>query len=112
MGRMLWTMKDAERETGLPAAAFQKVAEEKGLLIRAGRYPRFDPDDLKELWKRCQDRPKARAYTGEKTPDNSASSTGRSSVERARQAAKKLKQRSQNTSATGGAQVVPLTKTS
>lgn len=104
---MLWTMKDAEAKTGIPATSFQRAADEHGMLIRMGRAVRFDPDDLKELLKKCQGQAKAPASTSEKT-ERGPSSTARSSAARALLIADELKKRSRNTSASAGGQVVPL----
>lgn len=103
----LWTMQDAARETGIPAASFQRAAEQHGMLIRMGRALRFDPDDLKELLQKCQDRQKAPASISAETA-RTQSSTARPSAGRALQIAERLKQRSPNTSALAGDQVVHL----
>lgn len=109
MTRLL-PIKEAAAMLDVPAASLRAAADRHGKTIRMGRAVRLHPDDLGELIELCRVQAKEPASGSEKTPASGSSSTARPSAERARQAARKLRQNSRDTSSNEAAPVVPLTR--
>ena len=53
----LLTPDQAAKTLGVPVASLRGAAERHGFLIRIGRSVRIDPNDLKEIVKRCREHP-------------------------------------------------------
>lgn len=109
---MLLTIQDAAALIGVPVEPFERVASERGFIIKIGSAKRIKPDELGELIEACRDRPKVLASTSESEkgarPSGSSKTKAALRSRPARRAADKLKQSSPNTSNKETASVVPL----
>ncbi|MER5171626.1 hypothetical protein [Thioclava kandeliae] len=112
MGKFeLITLKDAAEELGVPVRSLTTAAEEHGFIVYMGRAKRLEKDSLGELIKKCRAQPKAPASTNSPTGHSGISETQANPIgQRAAQAAKMLRKRSQPTSPQKGAQVTPLSR--
>ena len=71
----LLTPDQAAKTLGVPVASLRGAAEKHGLLIRIGRSVRIDPNDLKEIVKRCREHPQEHASTAARRRASSSSAT-------------------------------------
>lgn len=106
----LLTIAQAADELGVPRRALRREAETHGVLIRFGRALRLRREDLGRLCELCQDHPGAPVSISDPTADGQ-SVTAKSSVERARRIAEKLKRTSPAISRREAAPVVQLPRT-
>ena len=54
----LLTIQEAAEQLGVPPGSLRTAAQRHGFLVRMGRAVRIDPNDLPELIRSCQDKPK------------------------------------------------------
>lgn len=108
----LLKIPEAAERLGVPQESLRAMADKHGKTIRIGRAVRLHPDDLGELIDLCRVAPKGRASTGEQSQGGNRSGksgTPEASQSRpARQAAKRLRERSKDTSRQNPAPVVPF----
>ena len=106
---LLCTIDEAADDLGVPKASLRTAAQEHGYLVRMGRSLRLERDRLPELLKKCRDQPKERASTSSNTaPTGTSETPGSQIAQRAAQAAKKLKKRSEHTLPPKDGQVLQL----
>ena len=94
----LLTIAAAADELGVPAGSLRTAAQRHGLLVRIGRAIRIDPNDLPELIKSCQDKPRDRDCIATSTVSGISATTAESSSQQALEVAAKLKARSRRSS--------------
>ena len=110
MPHRLLTIEEAATELGVPKGSLTTAARTHGLLVKIGRAMRLDPNDIPELIKLCQDKPKEPVSTNAATAAATTSSAI-PEVEKSQQAleiAEKLKRHSPGTSPRNTDQVDPL----
>lgn len=111
MSQLLTTVEDAAQILGVPTASLRTAAETHGFLVRMGRAIRIERDRLPELLKKCRDQPKEQGSTNSNTARTGTSGTQASpTVQRAAQAASKLKKPLARTSQPKAAQVLPMSR--
>jgi hypothetical protein len=111
MMELLCKIEDAATELGVPPASLRTAAEAHGYLVRMGRAIRLERDRLPELLMKCRDHPKEQGSTNSPTAITGISATQASqTVQRAAQAAAKLKKRLGPTSPPKAAQVLPMSR--
>ena len=108
----LISIDEAAIELGVKKAALRAVADEYGFTHRIGRSVLLHRAELGELIEACRVKPKDPACTGDRSqderPTTKSATTETSAFQPAVQAARKLRQRSRNTSPQSPAPVVPL----
>jgi hypothetical protein len=107
--QQLCTIEQAARELGVPVTSLRSSAEKHGFIVRMGRAIRLDRNQLQELIKKCQGQPKGQGSTNSNTVQTGSSATqGNPTVQRAAQAAQRLKKPLAHTSQQKAAQVLPM----
>lgn len=77
----LLTFEQAAAELNVPKEALRAAADQHNKTIRIGRALRLDTDDLRELVRLCQGKPKALASSGETAAKQAGNPTGKSETD-------------------------------
>jgi hypothetical protein len=77
----LLTFDQAALALNVPMESLRSVADAHGKTIHMGRAIRIDEDDLKELVKLCQRKPKVPASSGRTDPQKDGTVSGSSETE-------------------------------
>ena len=95
---LLLTIDQAAEQLGVKPGSLRTAAQRHGLLVKMGRAVRINPNDIPELIKSCQGKPKDRGCTVAATASGPSVIRAENSSQRALASAEKLKQRSRGTS--------------
>jgi hypothetical protein len=106
---LLMTIDEAAKEIGVPKSSLKSAAQAHGLIIRMGRALRIDPNQLPELFRKCQDQQKGQGSTNSSTARIGTSETlAKPTAQRAADAAKMLKKPSPPTLPQKGGEVLQM----
>jgi hypothetical protein len=107
----LLPLDEAADRLGVPRVAFRNAAEENGLVIKIGRKPLINVNDIERLLKKCQGQQKERGSTNSPIVRSGTSATRAAPTPQlAVAAAKKLRKSSRHTSQPKAAQVLPMNR--